>query len=90
MPHIQQPRRGSRRLKGSVGFIIYDLVGVKVDIVPNNKQVNKFALSLYAGILLWLGLLPLTGMALIWAVFAFTQFVFSPSKQSLAALGWIG
>ncbi len=93
---LDEAREDSRKVANehwTVRCFIYDHTGAQVGTVSNNKEVSKFAVVMYAGILLWLGVYALIGMGLIWGVFTLTRLVLSSSRPTLhplASLGWIG
>jgi hypothetical protein len=74
----------------TVRCFIYDHSGAQIDSVSNAARVSKFALSMYAGILLWATLYTVTGMALIWGVYRGTLFLLVPGGNTVYSLNWLG
>ncbi len=92
---LEEARADSRKVVNQhwgVRCFIYDNAGMQVDIVSNNKKVNKFAAAVYAGILLWVGLFTIVGMGLLWMLFKITLLILGPSfvNERFFGSGWLG
>jgi low affinity Fe/Cu permease len=77
----------------TVRCFIYDHTGTQVGIISNNKEVSKYALVVYAGILLWIGIFAIIGMSLLWVVSKITLVVLAPFlsiHKPLSSFGWVG
>jgi hypothetical protein len=76
--------------------ILYDHTGTEVQRVENSKALKKFAVSVYSGILSWLIVATVGGMAILWCAYRLALFpvnkwwhgVIAPSHP-LPLTGWI-
>jgi len=79
---LQEAREDSRRVSATdwtIRCFIYDHTGTQIDTVSNNKQVSKFAVATYAGILFYIAALALPGMAAIWLLYQLSLAILGPS-----------
>jgi hypothetical protein len=93
---LEEARANSREVANNhwtVRCFIYDHTGVQIGTISNNKEVSKYALVSYAGVLVWVGIFAMTGMVLIWIFFKLTLLVLAPFpsiREPLSSLGWVG
>lgn len=96
---LDEAREDSRKVANehwTVRCFIYDHHGSQVDTISNNKEVGKFAASMYAGILLWVAVFAIVGMGLIWIILKTSLFIIGPpaAAQKLLPvsswLAWVG
>lgn len=93
---LEEARADSKEITKAhwtVRCFVYDHTGAQVATVSNTKKVGKFALVMYAGILLWVGIFGAFGIALLWLLAAVMQFIFGPfqsSRGAITSLGWFG
>jgi len=93
---LDEARADSREVADqhwTVRCLIYDHTGAQVGAISNNRETGKFALAMYAGVLLWLGILTITGMAIIWIVSEITVLAlsrFAGIHEPLPSLGGAG
>jgi len=91
---LDEARANSREVANNhwtLRCLIYNHAGVQVGTISNNKEVGKYALVVYAGMLLWLGLFTTMGMGLIWILYKILLLAFGPFssiRQPLSLLGW--
>jgi hypothetical protein len=74
-----------------VRCFIYDHTGAEVATVSNRKQVNKYAATMYAGVIFWVGSCTVAAMGLIWLVYKGALIIMGaspPVHTSPAASGW--
>jgi hypothetical protein len=74
----------------TVRCFIYDHTGAQIDSVSNTGEINKFALVMYVGILLWAVPLALAGMAMIWATYRVMLLLLAPGSEPIRSLNWLG
>jgi hypothetical protein len=92
---LEEARTNSREVANghwTVGCIIYDHTGAQVDTISNNKEVGKFAVVAYVGILLWVGIFAAMGMSFIF-LSKLTLVILKPFPsvhKLLTDLGWFG
>jgi len=93
---LEEARANSKeivRAHWTVRCFLYDHTGTVVATVSNNKEVNKYALVAYAGMLLWLGVFATVGIGFLWMVSRIVVALLGPFPafhELLASLGWIG
>jgi hypothetical protein len=77
----------------TIRCLVHDHTGAVVGAISNNKEVNKYALVAYAGILLWLAIFAVVGMGCIWVIFELALAVVGPFPavhERLSSFGWVG
>jgi hypothetical protein len=93
---LEEARANSRQVATehwTVRCFIYDHTGSQVDTISNNKEASKFAVVLYAGILLWVGIFAVIGMGLIWMLSKITLLILGPFPsvhELFSRFGWLG
>jgi len=93
---LEEARASSREVASThwtVRCFIYDHTGTQVGTISNNKELNKYAVVAYAGILIWLGIFTVIGMSFLWIASKITLAVLGPFPSIRAiptALGWLG
>jgi hypothetical protein len=93
---LEEARANSEEIANehwTVRCFIYDHTGSQVATISNKREVGKFAIVVYAGILLWLGLFAVIGMGFLWILSKVTLLILTPFpsvRELLAPLGWVG
>jgi hypothetical protein len=74
----------------TVRCLIYDHTGAQIGSVSKGAEINKFAVVMYAGTLLWVIPLALAGMGLIWGIYRLMLFLLAPGSEPIRSLNWVG
>jgi hypothetical protein len=85
---LGEARADSRKVVNEhwmVRCFIYDDTGEEVAAISNNKQLNKYAAAMYAGILFWVGFCTVTGMGLLWLLYRSALLIAGPSSIDKAS-----
>src|SRR5260370_10257823 len=95
---LEEARANSKEVVSAhwtVRCFLYDHTGAVVVTVFNKKEVNKYAVVAYAGILLWVGVFAIIGMGFLWIVSRIVLLVIASflsvhvPRFSLSWVGWI-
>jgi hypothetical protein len=89
---LSEARENSRQVvqaHWTVRCFAYDHTGKQLESIANTREVNKFALAMYASILLWGALFACAGMLGIWCVYRLGVLLFAPTLH-LIHLTWLG
>ncbi len=74
----------------TVVCVVFDHTGTQVERIFNTKRVNKFALSMYAGILFSVGGYTLAGMGVLWLIYRLGHAALFSRGEPIHSLGWLG
>lgn len=91
--NLTEARDNSRKITQehwSIRCFIYDHGGAEIESISNSGQINKFAVKMYAGLLLWVAVFAVAGMALIWGAYRVTLMLASPGTRPAESLSWVG
>jgi hypothetical protein len=90
--NLAEARSNSKQISKehwTVRCFIYDHTGAQVDSVSNTRETTKFAVTMYAAILLWGIVFTIAGMALIWITYRITLFLLAPGTEPIRAVSWL-
>src|SRR6266581_7215464 len=93
---LEEARADSREVVNhhwTVRCFIYDHTGAQVATISNNKELNKYALVAYAGVLLWLGIFATVGTGFLWILSNTILLILAPfpsTREPLSSFGWFG
>jgi hypothetical protein len=94
--NLEEARANSRAIAAAywtVVCVIYDQHGAETERISNHKELNKYAVRLYAGMLLWTAAYTCAGMAALWMVYRLALFPVRglfPGYQPIRTLTWMG
>jgi len=93
---MEEARANSAEVAGkhwTVCCCIYDHAGALVDTISNNKEIRRFAVVMYAGVFLHVGIFAVIGMGLIWVFCKMFLMIFRPFPsvhELFSSFGWFG
>ena len=90
---LEEARENSKHVTQEhcvVRCFIYDHTGRQVGTVSNNREVGRFAMVMYAGILFWLVVFAVLGMGFLWILSIIVLSLFPGAREPFASLGWLG
>ena len=92
---LEEARADSREVtkaRLTVRCFLYDHTGKQVASISNNREVGRFALAMYAGILLGVAIFGAFGMGLLWLLSRAVLFLAGPQVyvRVFGLPGWLG
>lgn len=90
---LDEAKTDSRQVAAAhwtVMCVVFDHTGAQVERIFNNKRVNKFALSMYTGILFSAGVYTLAGMGVLWLIYRLGHAALFSHEEPAHSLGWLG